>query len=273
MADRTGRTYSDVFDFTVIDEREDWIVVDKPAPLQVHPSKPGGPPTLWHGLRLLLAYDLANGATLSIVNRLDRETSGLVLVAKNKRAAREFNKAMLRREVVKEYRVIVAGWPPEDGWTVDAPILRRGEVEESPIYLMQKVHPAGAEARTDFRVLRRFERPGGGRFALLAAFLHTGRMHQIRVHASHSGFPVVGDKLYGPDERWYLRQIERGWTPEARAALLLPRHALHSCRLGVTVKTEPERDDNGGGSAENRRYYEWFAPLPADMAGFMEGET
>ena len=254
----SGRVFQDVFDFRVVDETDDWIVVDKPAPLQVHPSKPGGPPTLWHGLRELLAFDLANGATLSLINRLDRETSGLVLIAKHKRAARELYLAMMRREVRKEYRALVAGWPERDEWTVDQPILRRGDVEESAVYLMRKVHPGGAASRTGFRVLRRFEKAtsAGGKFALLAAVPHTGRMHQIRVHAAFSGHPVVGDKLYGPDERWYLRQIDRGWSPEAESALLLPRQALHSCLLGV------ETEDG---------FHEWRAELPADMRRFLGG--
>ena len=116
------RAAADVLDFSVVDESADWIVVNKPAPLQIHPSKPDGPPTLWHGLRALLAYDLANGAALSIINRLDRETSGLVLIAKNPATARAINKAMMRREIRKEYAALVTGWPEADQWTTDAPI-------------------------------------------------------------------------------------------------------------------------------------------------------
>ncbi|MES2708203.1 MAG: RNA pseudouridine synthase [Verrucomicrobiota bacterium] len=251
-----SRADSDVLDFSVIDESPDWIVVNKPAPLQIHPSKPGGPPTLWHGLRALLVYDLANGAALSIINRLDRETSGLVLIAKNAAAARSFNKSMMRREVRKEYTALVHGWPERDEWTVDAPLLRRGDVEESPVYLMQAVHPDGAPSVTRFRVLRRWENsgPGPARFALVAAVPETGRMHQIRVHLQHSGHSVVGDKLYGPGPQWYLRQIEHGWTPEAAAVLLLPRHALHSTRFGLPL---PDGTD-----------HEWESPPPPGWNGF-----
>lgn len=252
-----SRQWVDVCDFTVISETADWIAVNKPAPLQVHPSRPDGGPTLWHGLRELLRFEIANGATLSIINRLDRDTSGVVLVAKHKAAARMLHKAMMRREVGKEYRAIVTGWPEADHFTVDAPILRRGEVTASPIYLLQQVHPDGAASRTDFTVLQRFHKAttSGDRFALVAARPHTGRMHQIRVHLAHAGHPVVGDKLYGPSPEWYLRQIEHGWTPEAAAALLLPRQALHSCRLSVT--------------AEDGSPLEWLAPLPRDMADFL----
>lgn len=244
------RASADVLDFTVVDECADWIVVDKPAPLQIHPSKPNGPPTLWHGLRALLAYDIANGSALSIINRLDRETSGLVLIAKNPATARAINKAMMRREIQKEYAALVWGWPAADVWTTDASILRRGDVEESPIYLMQQVHPDGMPCTTHFRVLRRFRAPQSGEpFALVAAVPHTGRMHQIRVHLHHSGHPVVGDKLYGPDPQWYLRQISEGWTPAAAAALLLPRQALHSAKLGLSLPDQPPLF--------------WQAPLPA----------
>ncbi len=251
------RAAADVLDFSVVDESADWIVVNKPAPLQIHPSKPHGPPTLWHGLRALLAYDLANGAALSIINRLDRETSGLVLIAKNPATARAINKAMMRREIRKEYAALVTGWPEADQWTTDAPILRRGDVEDSPVYLMQKVHPDGAPCLTHFRVLQRLIHPtsAGDRFALVSALPHTGRMHQIRVHLHHHGHPVVGDKLYGPDPQWYLRQIDHGWTAPSEAALLLRRHALHSVKLGLTLPDQPPLD--------------WQAPLPAEWAPFL----
>jgi 23S rRNA pseudouridine1911/1915/1917 synthase len=255
------RTFCDVCDFSVVAETEDWIVVNKPAPLQVHPSKPDGGPTLWHGLRELLRYELENGAALSLINRLDRDTSGLVLVAKHKSAARTLHKAMMRREVEKEYRAIVWGWPEHDTFDVREPILRRGDVEPSPIYAMQKIHADGAASHTTFRVLQRFGRQteNGTRFSLLAAVPHTGRMHQIRIHAAYAGHQVIGDKLYGPDCEWYLRQISDGWTPAAAAALLLPRHALHSCLLGITT--------------EAGAHHTWHAPLPQDMAAFIPGGT
>ena len=249
--------HRDTCDFTILDETPDWIVVNKPAPLQVHPSRPDGGPTLWHGLRELLRYEIANGASLSLINRLDRDTSGVVLIAKHKAAARTLHKAMMRREVSKEYRAIVWGWPEADTFTVDAPILRSGLAQESEIFTLQIVHPAGAESRTDFRVLRRFEREtsNGRRFALLAASPVTGRMHQIRVHAAHAGFPVVGDKLYGPSPQWYLRQMAEGWTPAAAAALILPRQALHSCRMSI--------------ASQEYGPLEWTAEMPEDLRAFL----
>ena len=217
-------------DFTVLDETDDYIIVDKPAPLLVHPSVPGNPPTLLDGLQHLLAYEIANGATLSIINRLDRETSGVVIVAKNKTAARTFGLAMQGREIEKEYLALVHGHPGEQAFTVDTPILRAGEVEESEIWVKQIPHPDGAPARTDFELVEPFaDRP----FALVRCRPHTGRMHQIRVHLKQAGHPLVGDKIYGPDERCYLEFIDTGWTEDLAEILLLPRQALHCHRMAV----------------------------------------
>ena len=248
MSDRT---------FTVLEECGDWIVVDKPPFLLVHPKKPDGPRTLWDGLRGLLAFELANGGQISIVNRLDRETSGLVLACKTAEAARRFHTAMARRAFEKEYLAMVWGWPEEDTFAVSAPMLRQGERMPTAIYLKRCVHDAGAEAATRFRVERRFEKAtsAGERFALVRAFPETGRTHQIRVHLAHAGHPIVGDKIYGPDERCYLQFIETGWTPALERRLLLPRHALHSTRLRVAM--------------EGEGMLEWNAPLAPDLAAWM----
>jgi len=219
--------------FPVLAESADWIVVDKPPHLAVHPSKPGGGFTLWDGLRGLLAYELANGGQVSLINRLDRETSGLTLIAKTRAAARALGLEMMARRVEKEYLAFVWGWPERGEFAVDAPLLRRGEVAPTRIHLQQMVHPAGAAARTRFRVERRWSgaTTAGDRFALVRAFPETGRTHQIRVHLAHAGHPVVGDKIYGPDEGCYLEFIKTGWTPALATRLLLPRHALHSGAL------------------------------------------
>jgi 23S rRNA pseudouridine1911/1915/1917 synthase len=243
--------------FQVIDETGDFIVVDKPAPLQVHPARPGGPPTLLDGLHSLLAFEIVNGARLSIINRLDRETSGVVLVAKNAAAARAFGIAMMRRQVAKDYLAVTREWPRNDAFTVEAPILRQGAVSDSPVHLKQIVHPHGAPCRTDFEVIKRFERAtaSGDRFSLVRARPTTGRMHQIRVHLAHAGHPILGDKIYGPDPSTYLEFIETGWTESLERRLLLPRHALHAERLAAPI--------DGTGRCE------WLAPLPDDLAGFL----
>src|SRR5437588_4683086 len=104
----------------VIDEADDYIVVDKPAFLLTHPTKPDGQPTLSKELRELLAYEIANGGQVSIVNGLDRETSGVVLVAKTSAAARRFGLLMQERRLHKEYLAIVWGWPDWEKKTADA---------------------------------------------------------------------------------------------------------------------------------------------------------
>ena len=245
---------STIHSFAVLDESADWLVVDKPPHLAVHPSRPGCGFTLWDGLRELLAYELANGGQVSLINRLDRETSGLTLVAKSAAMARTLGREMMARRVEKEYLALVWGWPESDGFSVDAPLLRRGTVEPSRIYLKRMAHPDGVAARTRFRVERRFTgaTTAGDRFALVRAFPETGRTHQIRVHLAHAGHPVVGDKLYGPDEGCYLEFIETGWTPALAARLLLPRHALHSAALRLPAL----------GLA-------WASPLAPDLAEWM----
>ena len=244
-----------VINFRIIAESDDWLVVDKPAPLIVHPANRKPEPTLLGGIRHLLAYEIANGACPAIVNRLDRETSGLVLVAKHAAAARELGKIFQRREAAKEYLAIVRGWPAADDWDCSAAILRAGELGPSPIWVRQIVHPTGRACLTRFCVERRFER-GEGRFALVRCFPQTGRMHQIRLHLAASGYPILGDKLYAGDGAEYLAWMAQGWTPELKTRLLLPRHALHAARLGLPWAG---------------RWHQWEADLAGDLADFAAG--
>jgi len=273
-------------DFRIIDETDDYIVVDKPAFLLTHPTKPDQRTTLWKELRELLAFEIANGGQVSIVNRLDRETSGLVLVAKTSAAARRFGLLMQEHRLRKEYLAIVLGWPEWETKIVDAPIDRQGKHQPSVIWLKQMIHPAGAPALTELRVKKRITRststpspaasplplPGQGedggegrikfpkqncafsenKFALVHAIPKTGRTHQIRVHLASLGHPVVGDKIYGPNEQLYLEFIETGWTPKLERELLLPRHALQSSKLAI----------------ENE--HEWTSQLPAELARFVD---
>lgn len=225
-------------------------MVDKPPFLLIHPSKPDGTPTLWAALRELLAFELVNGGQVSIVNRLDRETSGLVLIAKNALTARRFGLAMERRQIEKEYLAVVWEWPEWETTTVTSPLLRQGEVTTSAIWLKQAIHPQGAAAETAFRVEELFVR-ADKRFAVITAIPRTGRTHQIRVHLAHLGHPIVGDKIYGPNEQHYLRFIKTGWTDELESQLLLPRHALHSARLRIAGA------------------FDWLSGLPTDLTSWM----
>ncbi len=230
-------------------------MVDKPPFLLIHPTKPNQGRNLWKELRELLAFEIASGGQVSIVNRLDRETSGLVLVAKTAAAARRFGLLMQQQRLRKEYLAIVWGWPEWGQKIVDAPLDRQGKHQQSAIWLKQTIHAAGAPARTEFRVERRFVRSTSAddKFSVIRAIPRTGRTHQIRVHLSSIGYPIVGDKIYGPDERLYLQFIESGWTPELEQRLLLPRHALHSAKLSVKGERE------------------WTSDLPSDLAEFCSG--
>jgi len=245
-----------VINFKVIAESDAWLVVDKPAPLIVHPANRKPEPTLLGGIERLLAFEIANGGCPAIVNRLDRDTSGVVLVAKHTAAARELGMIFQRHEAAKEYQAIVSGWPAADDWQCDAPILRAGELGPSPIWVRQIVHPAGRPCHTRFAVERRFER-AEGKFALVRCFPATGRMHQIRVHLAHGGHPVLGDKLYSGDGADYLAWMARGWTPELQHRLLLPRHALHATRLAIPWQG---------------RHLEWTADLAPDLTDFAAGK-
>ncbi len=254
MSDQVPSQTPTELPFRILGETTDLLAIDKPPFLLVHPSKPGGPVTLWDRLRELLAYEIAGGGQVSLINRLDRETSGIVLVAKNAAAARSCAMAMARGEIAKEYLALVVGWPEGDVWDVREPILRLGEVQHSRIWLKRAVHPEGAPSHTSFRVVERIRHPLHGRLALIHCTPHTGRTHQIRVHLAHSGYPVVGDKIYGPSEDCYLEFIETGWSRGLEERLMLPRHALHSCSLSVTLEGAKHR---------------WQSPLPEDLQRFL----
>ena len=245
-----------VVNFRVLAESDDWIVVDKPAPLIVHPANRKPEPTLLGGIEQLLAYDIANGACPAVVNRLDRETSGVVVVAKHTAAARALGMIFQRREAEKEYLAIVTGWPEAAGWECNEPILRAGEIGPASIWVRQIVHPAGRWCRTRFQVERRFER-SEGKFALVRCFPETGRMHQIRVHLAHGGHPIVGDKLYSGDGAEYVEWMASGWTPGLQQRLILPRHALHADRLTLPWAGQQVA---------------WEADLAPDLADFIAGK-
>ena len=233
-------------------------MLEKPAQMAAHPSKPSDENTLWHYLCNLLAFELVNGGGISIINRLDRETSGLTLVATSRNAARALCRQMEAHKIRKSYLAIVFGWPAHDQWVVDAPILRQGSRTASKIWLKQCIHPEGSAAFTSFQTLSRLhsQTDSSDRFALVKATPRTGRMHQIRVHLAHSGHPIVGDKIYGADENCYLEFIETSWTPALESRLRLDRQALHACGLLL--------EESGLG---------WDIPLPQELQGFLEGLT
>ncbi len=228
------------------------LAVDKPPNLPVHPSGRYFRNTL---LCILLAE---RGETLDepgirIVHRLDRETSGVVVFGKTRPATAFLARQFERHQVEKEYLLITHGIPAASRFSVDAAI---GAAPHSRVRKAVGVAPAGEgrPARTDFTVLSR-----GPEHALLSARPRTGRLHQIRVHARHAGFPVVGDKLYGLDEQFFLKLAAgESFSEEDRARLMLGRQCLHAWRLRF------EHPDT-------REPFQLTAPLPADMATLARG--
>ncbi len=194
----------------VLHEDEHLLVIDKPAGLVVHPA-----PGHWQGTLLngLLAHH-AGAALLpraGIVHRLDKDTSGVMMVGKTLPAVTPLVRAIAAREVHRRYRAIAAGRPPAPAFSVEAPIGR------DPVSrLRMAIVPSGRPARTDFEVLARREGPSGEAFVGLRCTLHSGRTHQIRVHAASRGLPLVADTLYG-----------------GRPALGLQRQALHAVELAL----------------------------------------
>jgi 23S rRNA pseudouridine1911/1915/1917 synthase len=225
----------------------DWIVVAKPPGLLSHPTRPDGKPSLLGWLQ-----ERFPGEFVALVNRLDRETSGAVLVARTPEAASRLGAMTMQRLIHKEYLALVSGKVREEHGLIDAPLGRLGISETNPIWLRRGVILPGdadgrksAEARTEFWRVAASETS-----TLLRLQAHTGRLHQLRVHLAHLGHPVIGDKIYGPDPNLYLKFIEHGWTEEHQHALQINRHALHAERLQF-----PWRE----------RTYDFRIPMPEDM--------
>jgi 23S rRNA pseudouridine1911/1915/1917 synthase len=216
--------------FEIIFEDSQLLVVNKPAGLVCHPTKTDERSSLIGRVRLYLGTGEGR-----LVNRLDRETSGLVLVAKSNQVAGELGKLFEASGIKKQYAAIVHGFVQTDEFTIDAPL---GKDESSAVAIKDCVRADGAAARTFLRVEKRFRRNGQDHTLLLIEPL-SGRKHQIRIHLAHAGHPIVGDKLYGADEHIYLRFVRGEMTPQDRERLILTNHALHAERLSFRWR---ERD-------------------------------
>lgn len=237
----------------LVHEDDALLVVNKPAGLVCHPTKAGPTSSLIGRLRLHLGLE----SHPQLVNRLDRETSGLVLCAKTADAARELRQIWEQRSVRKQYLAVVHGHVVADTGVVDAPL---GRDETSAVAIKDGVRPDGAAAQTGYSVTRRFTR-ADGKFSLIEVRPLTGRKHQIRIHLAHLGHPIVGDKIYGGDEQCYLDFVVGRLGPEQRARLLLPWQALHAGAVDF--------DWRGRGWALRTSPAAWFdqfvagCPLPA----------
>ena len=213
----------------IVHEDRDLIVLDKPAGVIVHPGAGNPDRTLLNGL-LAHAPSLRRVPRAGIVHRLDKDTSGLMVVAKNVSAQTHLAAQLAARTMKRTYLAIVHGLPPASG-LVDAPIGR-----DTRSRTRMAVTHRGKEARTAYRVRERFSGAFGDA-ALVECRLETGRTHQIRVHLQHLRHPVVGDPVY-----------RRG----VKGGIEFPRQALHATAL------ELEHPRTG-------KAMSWSSPLPADM--------
>ena len=169
----------------IIYEDEHFIAVDKPANMPTHPSRSNHLPTLAEGLS---AYFSPAPFVFRAINRLDRDTGGIVIVAKNAYSANELSKVMKASGFIKKYDAVVCGVPSPEQALIDAPIARLVEGE-----MKRGVTPTGKHAITEYKLLKKYEDGN----SLVEITLHTGRTHQIRVHMAYIGHPLVNDFLYG----------------------------------------------------------------------------
>lgn len=207
-------------------EDEDLIVLNKPKGLVVHPAPGHASGTLVNAVLAHAGDDLTGIGGVErpgIVHRLDRDTSGLMVVAKTERAYRSLQAQIAARTVERRYVAVVRGGPRFERASVDAPIGRHPADRKRMAVIAPGSSHTHREARTDLRVLERF--PG---MALVEARLHTGRTHQIRVHCAYIHLPVVGDATYGPRRAGTDAPVPRAVKEAVEA---LEGQALHAYRL------------------------------------------
>jgi len=217
------------------------LVVDKPSGQPVHPSPSHTSGTLIQELRA--AYG-GTGQRLKLAHRIDRETSGLVVVTKDDECNDHLHTQFRERRARKVYLAIVVGQLDPPAGLIDLPL---GLIPGSAVRVRMHVVPDGAPCRTVYRTLEALRG-----YSLLEVELLTGRQHQIRAHLSHIGHPLVGDKIYGPSEQLFLTSLRRPLNSEELALLELPRHALHAQRLTIVHPW-------------HGRELQLRAPLPADL--------
>ena len=226
----------------LIHEDEQLLVYNKPGWVVCHPSKNGPWSSLVGAAREYYGCD-----KMHLVARLDRETSGLTLICRDKLRASALQQAFQHRQAEKTYIAFMEGELEEV-----CEVSRALEVDpDSAVHVKQRVSVGGGgdKAQTTFIPLAH-----GGGFTLCEVHPHTGRKHQIRAHALWMSHPIVADKIYGHDETLYLEFAQSGITPRLMDALAMPRQALHAWKLNITT---PDIS------------LSFEAPLPEDMLLFM----
>ncbi|MFZ9596683.1 MAG: RluA family pseudouridine synthase [Bdellovibrionia bacterium] len=242
------------FDYKILFEDEWLFVIHKPAHLPVHPAGRYFFNTLLIHLKTQgHQQPLKADQDYYLVHRLDKETSGILVIAKDKAVCTRLTEQFALRSIQKKYLAIVRGLCPEE-FSVNLPIQR---CTHSLIELKMMTSTAaqgGLSAQTRFRRLQAFEG-----FSLVECLPKTGRQHQIRVHLEAANHPIVGDKLYGMPEQEALLYYERKHvSPEAQARLLLPRHALHAAALEFFHPI-------------TQKQMKFEAELPPDLKVFLSG--
>lgn len=215
------------FDYKVIYEDDIFFIVNKPSNLPVHPAGRYFFNTLLIHLKTHGHKDpLKLEHEYFLVHRIDKETSGILVMTKDKDVCTHLTRQFAERKTEKRYLAIVRGVPPEE-FEVDLAMKR---ATGSLVDLKMAITPEEQGGQPAYTRFRRLEVVGD--FSLVECFPKTGRQHQIRVHLDAAGFPIVGDKLYGMSEEEAFRFYEReNLSAEAWANLLLPRHALHAAGI------------------------------------------
>ncbi len=227
----------------VIYEDDELLVVNKPPTIPVHPNS-----AYQSGTMLQILEEKYNYSNLRLVHRLDKETSGLILLAKNKEMAAFLTKKLTSRNIEKRYLALVEGIVKDKYFTVKFNI---GIDKNSGIRIKQGPVDDGVFSHTEFTLIKQYDN-----YALVEALLKTGRQHQIRSHLSHYGNYIVGDKIYGVDEMIFDEFVEKGLTSEMLKKLKINHHLLHAYKLSFY----DERRD---------MFFSFKAKLPKDFSDFI----
>ncbi|HSW46476.1 MAG TPA: RluA family pseudouridine synthase [Phycisphaerae bacterium] len=212
----------------VIHDDDEILVVNKPAGVLTIADRKGG-----ESARDLLAAKHPELGGLRVVHRLDRDTSGVLVFARTLNAQRSLTRQLSERTTDKRYLAIVRGEPADDRGLIDAPLRPHPRGDQRMV-----VSPRGRASQTEWEVI---ERLGG--FALLRCRLLTGRQHQIRVHLSHVGLPLLVDELYGSAGAFFLSSVKPGYRPSARhdERPLIGRQTLHAESIALDHPIRSER--------------------------------